>query len=174
MKAQRITFVQNLHNGVGAGKSWMATFETDSREKVAAFLNEIEAFHFWRQDGSLHVEESLWPFVVHPVTKAEAIFSPFDRWYRDVSELGVGLAGVRRAANELYHYCRFESGDPIEMWMIEELRSRIRENRKEFPWSRADLLVVDNRLVMHGRASFSGARKILVSMGMDAGSTVAA
>jgi hypothetical protein len=34
----------------------------------------------------------------------------------------------------------------------------------EFPWQVGDLLVIDNILGLHGRASYRGDRRILVAM----------
>jgi alpha-ketoglutarate-dependent taurine dioxygenase len=37
-------------------------------------------------------------------------------------------------------------------------------NTVAFPWQRGDMLVLDNVLSMHGRATFSGSRRILAAM----------
>jgi alpha-ketoglutarate-dependent taurine dioxygenase len=40
----------------------------------------------------------------------------------------------------------------------------IEKNTVSFPWRRGDLMVVDNRLVGHGRNPYSGDRRVLVTM----------
>jgi alpha-ketoglutarate-dependent taurine dioxygenase len=167
-RTRKITFIQNLPSGTGAGKSWMASFETEDREEVAELLVSIGAHFFWKQDGSLHVEETLCPVKVHPATAAEALFCPADTWYRSASEFGRGRAAADRASDELYQYCRFEDGEEIAPWMIAEISSAIAAEVREFQWRRGDVLLIDNRIVLHARAPFTGNRLILVAMGKDA------
>ena len=47
-----------------------------------------------------------------------------------------------------------------EVW----LREAYRRETVSFPWQKGDLLMLDNMLVAHGRAPFSGPRQILVGM----------
>jgi alpha-ketoglutarate-dependent taurine dioxygenase len=37
-------------------------------------------------------------------------------------------------------------------------------NTVKFPWQRGDMLVLDNVLSMHGRATFDGPRRILTAL----------
>ncbi len=37
-------------------------------------------------------------------------------------------------------------------------------NTVAFPWQRGDMLMLDNVLAMHGRATFAGRRRILAAM----------
>ena len=39
----------------------------------------------------------------------------------------------------------------------------------DVPWQKGDVALIDNRVVMHGRRTFSGTRKVLASLvAMDA------
>ncbi|KAI96416.1 SyrP [Rhodomicrobium udaipurense JA643] len=167
LRTRRITYIQNLHGGVGAGKSWMAAYETEDRAEVEALLTSIGARFRWKPDGTLHVEETVSPIKVHPVTGAEALFCPADTWYRSTSEFGGGRTGADRAAEEFPQYCRFEDGEEIAPWMVDEIRSTILAELREFAWRRGDVLLVDNRIALHGRASFTGDRLVLVAIAMD-------
>lgn len=168
LRSTKITYIQNLHGGAGAGKSWMAAYETEDKSEVEAFLNSSGARFRWKPDGALHVEETVIPFKVHPVTGAEALFCPLDTWYRGTSEFGGGREGADRAAEEFPQYCRFEDGDEIEPWMVDEIRTAILAELRAFQWRRGDVLLVDNRIALHGRSSFTGERLVLVAMGNDA------
>jgi len=167
LRRRRITYIQNLHGGVGEGKSWMVAYETEDQGEVDAFLESSGARFHWRPDGSLHVEETVSPVKVHPVTGAEALFCPADTWYRSASEFGEGREAVKRASEEFAQYCRFEDGEEIAPWMVDEIRSAILAELREFPWQRGDVLLVDNRIALHGRAPFTGDRLVLVAIGMD-------
>ncbi len=165
--ARRITFIQNLHAGAGEKKSWMWTYETEDRAEVEKFLISIDAKFHWKPNGALHTEETLSPVKVHPVTGVKALFSPVDTWYLDAGKFGGGRDGARRASEEFYQYCRFEDGDEIEPWMVIEVKSAIEAETREFPWHRGDVILIDNRLALHGRAPFTGDRSVLVAIGND-------
>jgi hypothetical protein len=48
--------------------------------------------------------------------------------------------------------------------VLDELRAIYRQETIMFPWRKGDLLMVDNMLVAHGRAPYSGTRRIVVGM----------
>jgi hypothetical protein len=58
----------------------------------------------------------------------------------------------------------FGDGSPIPDAMLDEIRSVYRESLLAFDWQAADLLMLDNLLMSHGRAPFAGARRVLVAM----------
>ena len=167
-RTRRIIFIQNLRGeDRGAGKSWMEAYQTQNPGQVEEFLRSIGANFSWKRDGSLHVEETLSPIKVHPVTSAEALFCPADTWYLSAEKFGGGREGAKRASDEYYQYCRFEDGDEIAPWTIAEIKSAVADELREFQWRRGDVLLIDNRIVLHGRASFTGDRLVLVAMGTD-------
>jgi hypothetical protein len=58
----------------------------------------------------------------------------------------------------------YGNGTPIEPEVMEHLREAYRRETVSFPWQKGDLLMLDNMLVAHGRAPYSGPRQILVGM----------
>jgi alpha-ketoglutarate-dependent taurine dioxygenase len=44
------------------------------------------------------------------------------------------------------------------------VREVYRETAISFPWQPGDILMLDNRLVAHGRNPFTGDRKVIVAM----------
>jgi len=58
----------------------------------------------------------------------------------------------------------FGDGSPIADDMLDTVREVYRETAISFPWQPGDVLMLDNRLVAHGRNPFTGDRKVIVAM----------
>jgi alpha-ketoglutarate-dependent taurine dioxygenase len=58
----------------------------------------------------------------------------------------------------------YGDGSLIEPDVLDELREAYRQETVTFQWQEGDILLLDNMLVAHGRACYSGPRKILVGM----------
>ncbi|HTZ80075.1 MAG TPA: TauD/TfdA family dioxygenase [Stellaceae bacterium] len=165
-RARGVTYIQNLHGGEGPGKSWFVTYESQDRAAVEAYLRKIGARFHWKDDGSLHVEETLKAVVHHPETKDEVLFTQAYYWHHSMYDAETRTAMLANAReDDLYHHARFGDGTAIGDDMLAELRATIRAETVEFPWQVGDLLVVDNILALHGRAPYQGERRILVAMG---------
>jgi hypothetical protein len=58
-------------------------------------------------------------------------------------------------------------GRYLDAAAIEEAARVMQEVCVAFPWRRGDVLLLDNRTVMHARRSFEGPRRILASLARD-------
>jgi hypothetical protein len=58
----------------------------------------------------------------------------------------------------------YGDGTPLEAETIQRIHDAYEQATVAFPWQAGDILMVDNMLVAHGRAPFSGPRKIVVAM----------
>jgi alpha-ketoglutarate-dependent taurine dioxygenase len=61
------------------------------------------------------------------------------------------------------HAC-FGDDSTIEEDVLDSVREAFKAHTVYFPWQQGDVLVIDNMLMAHGRAAYSGPRKILVAM----------
>ncbi len=57
-----------------------------------------------------------------------------------------------------------EDGSPIPKEIIYGIYDILEHKTIKFDWQKGDVLIIDNRRALHGRASYSGARRILASM----------
>lgn len=164
-----IKYIRNLHNGSGAamGQSWMETYETDDRSVVEAHCKKHDMEYTWKPDGSLQTVQRRSAVAAHPVTGDRVWFNQADQFHPstnppDIYEILMELYGDNPF--DMPHYACFADDTPIDTGMLDVVRDVTAEHTSYFPWHRGDFLVVDNMLVSHGRAPYSGARKILVSM----------
>lgn len=160
-----VRYTQNLHGGMGLGKSWQSTFETEDRERVEAFLAGSGAGWQWLPDGGLRVTQERPAIVRHPVTGDEVWFNQADQWHP--AALGDDTAAALAAimpAEELPQSVAFADGSPIPDEYVVQVRDRGLANAVDVDWQAGDLLLIDNVLVGHGRRPFTGPRRVLVAM----------
>ena len=168
-RARRVRYVQNLHAGVGLGKSWRDTFETADPGQVEALLRARGAQYEWRSDGGLRVAETVDPIVTHAPSGAEVFFSQAHLWHVSALEPKTRAALLRVVReDDLYHACTYGDGTPIDEADLDATRAAFDAASTTFPWRACDVLLVDNVLVAHGRRPFRGERRILVAMGAAA------
>ncbi|MFE2107292.1 TauD/TfdA family dioxygenase [Kitasatospora sp. NPDC059463] len=160
-----VRYTQNLHGGVGLGKSWQDTFETDRTEVVDEFLAATGATWEWGRGGDLRVSQERPSTLRHPVTGVEVWFNQSDQWHP--AGLGDETAAELMKllpADELPQSVTFADGRPIPAEYIRQVRDRGLDAAVDVDWRRGDLMVIDNVLVGHGRRPFTGGRRVLVAM----------
>lgn len=163
--APGVRYQQNLHDGLGLGKSWQDTFETEDRDQVMAFLDNAEAEWSWQPDGALRISQLRPSFTRHPVSGVEVWFNQSDQWH----PAGLGDETAAELAlilppDELPQSVTFADGRPIPDEYAVQIRDRGLENGVDVDWRVGDVLLIDNVLVGHGRRSYTGDRRILVAM----------
>jgi hypothetical protein len=58
----------------------------------------------------------------------------------------------------------FGDGSAIPDNVLDTVREVYRQTAISFPWQPGDILMLDNRLVAHGRNPYTGDRKVIVAM----------
>jgi hypothetical protein len=159
-----VCYIQNLHDGMGFGKSWQDTFETDDRTVVERFLAGSEAEWHWGPDG-IRVTQYRSATTKHPVTGAEVWFNQADQWHPAGlgDETSAELYDILEP-DEFPQYVTFADGSPIPDAYVEQIQARGLEHAADVDWRSGDVLLIDNVLTGHGRRPFEGERRVLVAM----------
>lgn len=162
--APGVRYMQNLHDGIGLGKSWQETFETDDRAAVEAFLDDADAKYQWTADG-LRISQTRPATVRHPITGEEVWFTQFDQWH----PAGLGDAAAAALAlimdeDQLPQSVAFADGSPIPGEYAIHVRDQGLAAAVDVNWQAGDLMLIDNVSVGHGRRPFTGSRRVLVAM----------
>lgn len=162
---QGVRYTQNLHDGVGFGKSWQDTFETDQRDRVEAFLGSTGATWEWRPDGGIRVSMVRPATIRHPVSGAEVWFNQSDQWHPAALDAETAAALTEMYSDdELPQSVTFADGSPIPPSSVLQVRDRGLAAAVDVDWCAGDLLLIDNVLLAHGRRPFTGPRRVLVAM----------
>jgi alpha-ketoglutarate-dependent taurine dioxygenase len=159
-----VMYVRNYGNGLDL--PWEQVFGTNDRADVEAYCRANQIGYEWLDEGeALRTRQVCQSELSHPVTGEAVWFNQAHLFH--VSNLP---ATVQEALLEVVDEDRlprntfFGDGTPIDASMLDEIRAVYRDTMLSFPWQLADALVLDNVLMSHGRAPFSGKRRVLVAM----------
>ena len=168
-----IRYIRNYHPGFDL--DWRTVFQTEDRGDVEAFCAENGIEWEWLPDGHLRTAQICQGVATHPVTGERVwfnqahLFHPSalgDEAMEDMIDI-FGSDGLPRDA-------RYGDGEPIAPEILDRVRRAFADEARQFDWRAGDVTVVDNMLAAHGRRPFTGARRVLVSMGLMASAAAGA
>ena len=156
-------YVRNV--GDGLGLPWQIIFQTDSPEVVERECLRKGVKVEWKDDQRLRLSTVLPAVVKHPQSGELSWFNHATFFH--ITTLDPVLREVlleEFAEEDLPTNTYYGDGSRIEPEVLEELREVYRQQTVSFLYRAGDVLLLDNMLTAHGRAPYSGVRKILVAM----------
>lgn len=158
-----VSYVRNY--GDGFGLPWQESFGTDDPAVVEAYCAEHGIVAEWKDRNRLRTRRTGPAVAEHPVTGEQVWFNHATFFH--VSTLAPDLRDgllAELAPDELPTNSFYGDGSPIESDVLEQLRAAYAAATVSFRWQKGDVLLIDNMLSSHGRAPFTGARKVVVAM----------
>ncbi len=143
----------------GPGKSWQETFETEDRAAVEAHARDGGMDWEWTGRG-LRTSIRRPGVLDHPETGEMVWFNQANLWHAASESAKKWDA----PPGEPHHHARYGDGSDISMGDLEAVDSAYRRAELTFPWEAGDVLILDNRLMVHGRKPFEGERAVFVAM----------
>ncbi len=149
-------------------KSWVNVFETHDKQEVERKCEENEIFYQWNHNDWLQISQVRPAAIEHPETHEKVWFNQahhfdfnpkFLGWWRYI---GTKLLYCRK--HTLLHDVSFADHTSISRKDLYHIYDVLDQHTVYFPWKKGDVLVLDNVLCMHGRAPFTGKRRILTAM----------
>jgi alpha-ketoglutarate-dependent taurine dioxygenase len=149
-------------------KSWIQVFETENKQEVEHLCRKNEFHLKWLRKDWLQISQHGSAVQTHPETKEKVWFNQAHLYDFNPKLLGFWpYLGARlfylRKAYKL-HQVHFKDGTKIPYKDLCHVLDALDANTVAFPWQEGDVLVLDNILTMHGRAPFSGKRRVLAAM----------
>jgi hypothetical protein len=138
----------------GMGRSWQSTLKASTRDEAEARLAALGYTWEWLADGSLKATTPVLPAVCDLGDGRTSFYN----------QLIAAFCGWKDSRNDPSGAIRFGDGEPLDREAVMTAVELAEGLTFDIPWQAGDVVLVDNRVVMHGRRTFSGARKILASL----------
>ncbi len=141
------------HNS-GMGRSWQSTLRAQTPADAEARLRGLGYEWQWLEDGCLRAITPVLPAVYDLGDGRKSFFN----------QLIAAFCGWKDARNDPAKAITFGDGTPLDRDAVMTAVALAEELAFDIPWQRGDVALVDNYVVMHGRRTFSGSRKVLASL----------
>jgi alpha-ketoglutarate-dependent taurine dioxygenase len=163
-------YVRNF--GDGFGLPWQTVFQTNEPGVVEEHCRQNGIHVEWRSDNRLRISAIRSAVATHPRTGEPVWFNHATFFHVTTLESAVRDALLADYdGGDLPTNTFYGDGSFIEPEVLEQLREAYRRETIMFSWEANDVLLLDNMLVAHGRAPYSGERKVLVGMAHPGGLT---
>jgi alpha-ketoglutarate-dependent taurine dioxygenase len=152
--------------GDGLSLPWQVAFHINDKSEMERYCRDAQIDFEWKSADQLRTHQVRPAIAKHPQTGEFVWFNHIAFWH--VSSLAPEVREAMRSVfggQDLPFNTYYGDGSEIEDSIVEEIREAYRQETVTFPWSKGDLLLLDNMLVAHGRSPFTGPRRILVAMG---------
>jgi alpha-ketoglutarate-dependent taurine dioxygenase len=158
-----VLYVRNFSAGVGL--SWQTVFQTGDRAAVQQYCSAGGIECEWLGEDRLRTRQIRAAIRTHPssgepVWFNHAMFFHISTLDRTTREGLLQILGEEDLPNNTY----YGDGSAIEPDVLDHLRSAYDAETVRRSWHQGDILMLDNMLAAHGRAPFTGDRKVVVGM----------
>ena len=138
----------------GMGRSWRSTFRAESQGDAEARMASLGYTWEWQADGSLRATTPVLPAVKELSTGRRSFFN----------QLIAASKGWKDDRNDPSRAITSGDGTPLDVEAVHTASELADGITFDIPWQRGDVALVDNFVVMHGRRTFTGTRKVLASL----------
>jgi len=137
----------------GMGRSWQSTLRASDREEAETRLRSLGYSWEWLPDGCLRATTPVLP-AVRTASGHKTFFN----------QLIAAFMGWKDSRNDPSKAITFGDGSPLDAEAVHVAAELAEQLTFDVPWQTGDVALVDNFLVMHGRRTFSGKRRVLASL----------
>ena len=137
------------------GRGWQATYGSEDRAVAEKNAKELCAKVEWLPDGCMRTVTDALPAVrIDPRTGKKVWFNHIITHYR----------GWVDSRNKPEESVVFADGSPMPPKTMDILENVLNDLASDFIWQKGDVVMIDNRQVLHGRRSFTPPRRVLASL----------
>ncbi len=162
------TLMELLNKWQRSHKSWPEVFEANTKEEVERKCRESDFAFEWTKNDWITIRQRRPAIMRHPETQDEVWFNQVHLYDFNPKFLGLwrylGAKLLYLRKHMRLHEVFFADGTKIPRRDFYHILDVLDANTLKFSWQKGDFLVLDNVLAMHGRATFTGRRRILAAM----------
>lgn len=163
LATRELLYVRNYSGALDL--PWQRVFNTEDRADVERYCASQGIEWEWKADGELRTRQRCQAVLQHPDTGEWVWFNQAHLFHVSALEPStraslLAAVGEQNLPRNVY----FGDGSPISDDVLDAVRRVYRDTAVSFPWQAGDVLMLDNRLVAHGRHPFTGDRKVIVAM----------
>ncbi|ARU88533.1 TauD/TfdA family dioxygenase [Pseudomonas sp. M30-35] len=161
--SRELLYVRNYSGALDL--PWQKVFNTEDRAQVERYCRDNDIEWQWKDDGELRTRQRCAAVLQHPETGEWVWFNQAHLFHVSAIEPSVRASLLAAVGEEnLPRHVYFGDGSPIPDEVLDSVREVYRQTAISFPWQPGDILMLDNRLVAHGRNPYTGDRKVIVAM----------
>lgn len=161
--ARELLYVRNF--GGGLDLPWEQVFNTEDVDEVEAYCRAHQIEWQWREEDCLRIRQRCQAVATHPQSGESVWFNQAHLFHISALEPATREALLEVVEEEdLPRNVFYGDGAPIADAELEHVREVYARHRLEFAWQQGDVMMLDNMLMTHGRAPFSGSRRVVVAM----------
>ena len=138
----------------GMGRSWQSTFMADSVEAAEARMTDLKYDWQWQDNECLRATTPVLP-AVRQLPDGRKVF---------FNQLIAAFQGWKDERNDPSKAITHGDGTPLDSEGVKVAARLGEELSFNVPWQDGDVALVDNYVVMHGRRTFTGTRRVLASL----------
>jgi alpha-ketoglutarate-dependent taurine dioxygenase len=158
-----VMYVRNF--GDGLDLPWQHVFQSADRAEVDRYCNAAGIEVQWKDGNRLRTRQVCPAIVTHPRRGETVWFNQAHAFHGATLEPALRRFLLEEMGEEeIPRNAYYGDGSRIEDSVIDEIREVYRQVAETFTWQTGDVLILDNITVAHGRAPFTGTRKVLVAM----------
>ncbi|HWT69155.1 MAG TPA: TauD/TfdA family dioxygenase [Pseudomonas sp.] len=161
--SRELLYVRNYSGALDL--PWQKVFNTADRAQVERYCQDNDIQWEWKADGELRTRQRCAAVLQHPDTGEWVWFNQAHLFHVSAIEPSVRASLLAAVGEEnLPRHVYFGDGSAIPDAVLDSVREVYRQTAISFPWQPGDILMLDNRLVAHGRNPYTGDRKVIVAM----------
>ena len=137
------------------GRGWQSTYQTNDKEQAEEKCIALGTTFEWMENGCLKTKTAVLPALRVDTRTGKKT------WFNSVIAAYLGWNDVRNDAKKAVTFPDGTQMPENAMKTLEETFDRL---AIDFTWRKGDVVMIDNRQVLHGRRSFTPPRRILATL----------
>mmetsp|Transcript_12565 Transcript_12565/g.12188 ORF Transcript_12565/g.12188 Transcript_12565/m.12188 type:complete len:320 (+) Transcript_12565:88-1047(+) len=168
LKSQGVKYVRYMSrkddSTSAIGRGWEATYLTNTKEGAESALTKQGSSFEWLPGDVLKTITKPLPAVRTDRSTDDTKRTGTTNFFNSIVAAYTGWNDSRNRGSEAVV---LGDGTPVPAVFIKDAVAIMDEICVALPWERGDVLLIDNRTVMHSRRPFQGPRRILASLVRD-------